>query len=56
MYTATYMPFSMCFIDEPSKASQTVDSVSNYLFTLDILINFISAVDLENGAIETKLD
>ncbi len=28
----------------------------NILFTIDILVNFISAVDLENGTFVTKLD
>jgi hypothetical protein len=50
------MPFSMCFIDTPSEMSQKVDQVVNYLFTIDIFINFISAVDLENGTFVTKLD
>jgi hypothetical protein len=46
----------MCFIDTPSEMSQKVDQVVNYLFTIDIFINFISAVDLENGTFVTKLD
>lgn len=56
IYTATFMPFSMCFIDTPSERSQTFDTAVNWLFTIDIFINFISAVDLENGTIVTKLD
>ena len=56
IYTATYMPFSMCFIDTPSPISQKFDQVVNILFTIDIFINFISAVDLENGTFVTKLD
>lgn len=56
IYTATYMPFSMCFIDTPSEISQKFDQVVNILFTIDIFINFISAVDLENGTFVTKLD
>jgi len=56
IYTATFMPFSMCFIDNPSETSKKFDTAVNVLFTIDIFINFISAVDLENGTIVTKLD
>ena len=56
IYTATYMPFAMCFIDTPSDASQKFDTAVNVLFTMDIFINFISAIDLENGTVVTQLD
>lgn len=51
VYTATYMPYKICFIDEPSQSSEIVDTVVDVLFAIDIIINFISAVELADGNI-----
>jgi len=50
-YTATYMPFKTCFIDMPSEASEYLDTVVDLLFATDILVNFISAVELSDGTV-----
>jgi len=33
-----------------------MDSATNYLFAIDIFVNFISAIDLENGSYEHRID
>jgi hypothetical protein len=43
LYTATYMPYQTCFIDEISPIMQLVDNVIDAFFMFDIVINFISA-------------
>lgn len=51
IYTATYMPYKICFIDEPTSTSEIIDSVVDWLFAIDIIVNFISAVELADGNI-----
>ena len=53
-YTATLMPFNICFIDNPSNASVNFDTVVNALFTLDIFINFLSAIEMSDGTLLTR--
>lgn len=54
IYTATYMPYKTCFIYEPSQASELVDTVVDALFTFDILVNFLSAIELSDGTLEYR--
>ena len=54
IYTATLMPFSICFITNPSTASDRWDIIVNLLFSADIFINFISAIDFDDGTIITN--
>ena len=42
-YTATYMPYKTCFIDEPSTMAEAVDWSVDALFMIDILVNFLAA-------------
>ena len=55
IYTATYMPFKTCFIDEPSVGSEAIDWGVDGLFLMDIFVNFISAVEMKDGTIQTGL-
>jgi hypothetical protein len=41
MYTATYMPYKLCFIE--AEDNPWLDYGIDILFTLDILVTFISA-------------
>ena len=54
IYTATYMPYKTCFIYEPSQASEIVDTIVDALFTFDILVNFLSAIELSDGTLEYR--
>ena len=45
------MPYKTCFIDTPSNESKIFDQVIDGLFTIDILINFISAVEMTDGSV-----
>jgi hypothetical protein len=55
VYTATYMPYKTCFIDTPSIESIILDQVIDGLFTFDIFINFISAVEKSDGSVISSL-
>jgi hypothetical protein len=55
VYTATYMPYKTCFIDTPSNESKIFDQVIDGLFTIDIFINFISAVEMTDGSVISSL-
>ena len=54
VYTATLMPFNICFIDNPSPSSVAFDNAVNILFGLDIFINFLSAIENSDGTVITK--
>jgi hypothetical protein len=55
LYTATWMPYQICFIDEPSKGAMLVlEYLIDFLFLLDIIFNFISAYEKRDGTIETR--
>jgi hypothetical protein len=43
LYTATYMPYKTCFIDEEGPIGIWIDYTIDILFFFDILITFISA-------------
>jgi hypothetical protein len=45
------MPYKTCFIDDPSAGSEAIDSIVDALFTADIIVNFLSAVEMSDGTI-----
>jgi hypothetical protein len=51
MYTATFMPYKICFVDNASQASEMLDTVVDFLFAFDIIVNFLSAVEESDGTI-----
>lgn len=57
IYTATYMPYKICFIDDPTYTSEVIDQIVDALFAIDIFVNFMSAVELADGniAMQPKL-
>ena len=50
LYTATYMPYKTCFIDDATLVSEIVDWGVDALFMMDIVINFMSAVEKADGS------
>ncbi len=56
VYTATYMPYTICFFDEnPTGFLMYWEYVVNVLFFLDIFVNFLSAIELPNGQADPRL-
>ena len=53
-YTATYMPYKTCFIDESSTLAEAVDWSVDGLFMVDILINFLAATENPDGSWNTS--
>lgn len=51
VYTATYMPYKICFVDDSSQASDVVDTLVDCLFAFDIIVNFLSAAEMSDGTI-----
>ena len=49
IYTATYMPYKTCFVDESTVAEEVVDWTVDILFMIDILINFLQATENSDG-------
>jgi hypothetical protein len=54
-YTATYMPYKTCFVDDDDTLGILIDWTVDLLFITDIFVNFISAFDLQDGSVETRL-
>lgn len=56
LYTATYVPYRVAFVDEDGSLSFKVfEYVVDSLFFFDIFVNFLSALELPNGSIETRM-
>ena len=49
LYTATYMPYKTCFIDEED--NPWLDYCIDILFTMDIFVTFISADTEDDGTL-----
>jgi len=49
------MPYKTCFIDNPSNTSDIIDDIVDILFSIDIVVNFLSAVELSDGTVATQL-
>lgn len=45
IYTATYMPYKTCFVDESTFTDNVIDWNVDILFMLDILVNFLQATE-----------
>lgn len=54
VYTATFVPYQIAFIQDDIFALTVLDYITDSLFGIDIIINFISAIELTNKTIETK--
>lgn len=54
LYTATFTPYRTAFIEEGGLALLIIDYVVDFLFFLDILVNFISAIELNNKVLEVR--
>lgn len=50
-YTASYMPYKTCFIDDPSEESERIDMLVDSFFMADIIVNFISAIEQSDGRV-----
>lgn len=52
IYTATFVPYKVAFVEEPSKSDKVIDYIIDILFTIDIFINFMSGYeDEEEGKV-----
>lgn len=54
-YTATYMPYQICFLENSSGTMKVFEYIMDVLFGIDIFVNFISAYEAEDGFIEPRL-
>jgi hypothetical protein len=54
LYTSTVVPYRVAFVDVSSEAFTIFEYGIDGLFMLDIIINFLSAVDLDDMVIETR--
>jgi len=52
VYTATYMPFKIAFIDAETEAMRIFDYIIDVLFAIDIFVNFISAYEGQDGKLK----
>ena len=49
VYTSTYMVFKTCFIDGETTVGLAIDYTIDFLFFIDIIINFLSAEEDDEG-------
>lgn len=49
LYTAIYMPFRIAFVDEETQTLLIIDWVVDTLFFVDIVVNFFSSYEEEDG-------
>ena len=54
VYTATWVPIKVCFIDESTDFDFWLDSFIDLLFFIDIVVTFFTIVEDEYGQLETK--
>ena len=54
IYTATYMPFKTCFVDESTTTDEIIDWTVDILFMVDILVNFLQATEYSDGTWEVR--
>lgn len=54
LYTASYMPFRIAFIDETDLPLLYFDTCIDFLFILDVIINFFSAYEDPTVGVETR--
>ena len=51
LYTATYMPYNTCFIEEQSQLGIYIDYFIDLMFFIDIMVTFISAEEMNDGSL-----
>mmetsp|Transcript_14880 Transcript_14880/g.25342 ORF Transcript_14880/g.25342 Transcript_14880/m.25342 type:complete len:352 (+) Transcript_14880:683-1738(+) len=54
IYTATYVPYRVCFVDESSEFLFYLDCVVDSLFFIDIVLTFFTAQEDENNTFVTS--
>lgn len=54
LYTATYTPYQTSFIDDSTTAMDILDIVTNVLFGIDIIMNFITAFEDSEKNLEVR--
>lgn len=56
IYTAIYVPFKLSFIPPGQDVPfwDTIDSIVDFLFITDLVVNFISAFERRDGSYETR--
>ena len=55
-YTATYMPFQICFLQDKTTSFQNfLEYFLDVVFGIDIVINFMSAYENDDGTVEPRL-
>lgn len=55
LYTATMMPYKTCFKDDFTFTEELTDWIVDILFMFDIYVNFMSALEYQDGSKETNL-
>jgi hypothetical protein len=55
IYTATYMPYDVAFIDTPSTLSNNIDYAVDALFSIDIILTFFTTYEEPDGTIRHRL-
>jgi hypothetical protein len=53
LYVSMFMPFELAFLD-PTALSETISLFVDVFFFFDIVINFCSTYEIENGREETS--
>lgn len=54
LYTSTVVPYRVAFVDVSSEAFKVFEYGIDGLFMLDIIVNFLSAIELDDMIIETR--
>lgn len=54
-YTATFVPYSAAFIDNPTEAQSDFEWLVDVLFIIDLFVNLLSAYEDEDKNIEVRL-
>jgi len=54
VYTASWVPFKVCFVDDTTDFQFWFDIVVDCCFFTDIILNFFTIVDLGSGQYETR--
>jgi len=52
IYTASWVPYKVCFVDDSSAFQFWFDCVVDLCFLIDIILNFFTVIELGNGAYE----
>ena len=54
LYTATYVPYRTAFIDDTSTGMLVFETFIDFLFFMDIFVNFFTALELPDNKLETS--